>query len=493
MPTTTNADVVIEVVPQPAVDYVLTISTTSPGPAGTVAVGTTTTGAPGTSAAVTNTGTPVAAVLNFTIPRGDTGATGSSGAAATIAVGTTTTGAAGSAATVTNSGTSSAAVFNFSIPQGVAGSAGTAATIAVGTTTTGAPGSSASVTNSGTSSAAVFNFTVPQGPIGATGATGSAATVNVGTTTTGAAGSSASVTNSGTSSAAVLNFVVPQGAAGVAGAAGTPGSVWYTASGVPSSGLGINGDYYLNSANGDVYLKTSGSWAVVANIKGATGPGGALGYYGAFQDTTTQTIASTTTAYPITLNTTDEFNGVTRGTPTSKIVFANAGTYDIEWSGQFENTDTVDADARIWLRKNGTDISGTSGIISIPSKHGGVNGHVVSGWNYVLTLAANDYLELVWQASSTTVSLAYYAGGSSPTSPAAASMIVTATQVMYTQLGNLADGDKGEVTVSSSGATWTIDSGVVSTSKMGVDVTTSGKSVLTATSPMEMIAMKFLE
>lgn len=81
-------------------------------------VGTTTTGSPGTNASVSVSGTE----LSFTIPRGDTGATGATGAAATISVGTVTTGAAGSSATVTNSGTSGAAVFDFSIPQGDAGS-----------------------------------------------------------------------------------------------------------------------------------------------------------------------------------------------------------------------------------------------------------------------------------------------------------------------------------------------------------------------------------
>ena len=111
-------------------------------------------------------------------PKGDTGATGPTGpagSAATITVGTTTTGNPGTNASVTNSGTSSAAVFNFTIPRGNTGATGPqgpdgdAATIAVGTVTTGAPGTSATVVNSGTSSAAVLDFTIPRGDKGEAG------------------------------------------------------------------------------------------------------------------------------------------------------------------------------------------------------------------------------------------------------------------------------------------------------------------------------------
>jgi len=163
------------------------------GTAATVAVGSVTTGAAGSSASVSNAGTSGAAVFNFTIPRGDTGsagaqgpsgpagAAGSNGTAATVSVGSVSTGAAGSSAVVTNAGTSSAAILNFTIPRGDAGAAGangtngtngTAATVAVGSVSTGAAGSSAVVTNAGTSGAAVFNFTIPRGDTGATGATG---------------------------------------------------------------------------------------------------------------------------------------------------------------------------------------------------------------------------------------------------------------------------------------------------------------------------------
>ena len=177
----------------------------TPGPrgrdgAGTVTVGTTTTGAAGTNAFVTNTGTAQNAVLNFTIPRGETGATGPQGPQGE-------TGATG--------------------PQGPAGTAGEAATVTVGTTTTGDAGTNASVTNTGTAQNAILNFTIPRGETGATGpqgpagTAGEAATVTVGTTTTGDAGTNASVTNTGTAQNAVLNFTIPRGETGATGPQGT--------------------------------------------------------------------------------------------------------------------------------------------------------------------------------------------------------------------------------------------------------------------------------
>jgi hypothetical protein len=57
-------------------------------------------------------------------PVGPVGLTGAVGQAATIAVGTTTTGNAGTNASVTNSGTSSAAIFDFTIPRGDTGATG---------------------------------------------------------------------------------------------------------------------------------------------------------------------------------------------------------------------------------------------------------------------------------------------------------------------------------------------------------------------------------
>ena len=107
------------------------------GSAGTITIGTVTTGSSGSNAAVTNSGTSSEAVLNFNLPKGAQGQqgttgsvgakgdTGATGAGATIGIGSVSTLAEGATATVTNIGSATAAVFNFGIPMGQTGAQGT--------------------------------------------------------------------------------------------------------------------------------------------------------------------------------------------------------------------------------------------------------------------------------------------------------------------------------------------------------------------------------
>jgi hypothetical protein len=59
--------------------------------------------------------------------------------------------------------------------------------------------------------------------------------------------------------------------------------------------------------------------------------------YGAFQDTTDQTAANTTTAYAVTLDTTDYSNGVYVSN-SSRLNVRNYGIYNIQFSIQLKNT-----------------------------------------------------------------------------------------------------------------------------------------------------------
>ena len=148
--------------------------------------------------------------------------------------------------------------------------------------------------------------------------------------------------------------------------------------------------------------------------------------YGAFQSTVDQTAAAANTAYAMTLGTVDYANGVSVAS-SSRITVTDSGIWNLQWSGQFENTDSQDHDARIWLKINGTVVTGSTGYIAVPSKHGAVNGHSIVGWNYFLSLNANDYVELWWETDSTTVSIqAYPAAGNYPST---ASVIATMTFV----------------------------------------------------------------
>ena len=153
--------------------------------------------------------------------------------------------------------------------------------------------------------------------------------------------------------------------------------------------------------------------------------------YGAFQDTADQT-ATANTATVMTFNTTDYANGVSV-VSNSKLTVAQAGIYNLQFSVQFENTDVFEHDVTIWLRKDasgaGVDITGSAGLVGIPSSHGGISGHIIVGWNYFITLNANDFVEIWWSTPSTQVTIQAYAAGTSPTRPSTASVVATMTFV----------------------------------------------------------------
>ena len=63
------------------------------------------------------------------------------------------------------------------------------------------------------------------------------------------------------------------------------GAEWLSGSGAPSGGTGDDGDFYLDTATGDVYKKVSGSWGAklmtISGAQGVQGPAGPQGPTGA--------------------------------------------------------------------------------------------------------------------------------------------------------------------------------------------------------------------
>ena len=145
--------------------------------------------------------------------------------------------------------------------------------------------------------------------------------------------------------------------------------------------------------------------------------------HGAFQSSADQT-ATVNTATAMTFNVTDYSNAVSI-VSNSRITVTTAGIYNLQWSGQFENADTQLHDASVWIRVNGTDVVGSNGLISVPNKHGGIDGHTIAAWNYFVELQANQYVELWWSTDDAQVSLQAYAAGVTPTRPTTASVIAT--------------------------------------------------------------------
>jgi hypothetical protein len=184
-----------------------------------------------------------------------------------------------------------------------------------------------------------------------------------------------------------------------------------------------NGGMYVGTDTGLIYFYVNGAWITI----GDTGQSGRR--WGAFQDFTDQTHTSINTAKLITFDTIDTAYGVSidTGLTNSKITVSQAGVYNFQWSGQFTNSDTQIHDVNIWIAKNGTYVTGSNGIVSVPERHGGVNGHVLPGWNYYVELAANDYLQLYWAVTDLDVTLEFLPA--TAVHPSTASIICTISKV----------------------------------------------------------------
>ena len=146
-------------------------------------------------------------------------------------------------------------------------------------------------------------------------------------------------------------------------------------------------------------------------------------HYGAFSDTTLQAAASINTAYGMVFNTTDSSNGVSIGSPSSRLVVDYQGVYNVQFSAQLDKTSGGAGNIYIWLRKNGTNVANTASTVAIQ----GTAARTVAAWNFIIQLEPTHYVELMWATDDTSVRI--LAASATSVWPAIPSVICTITQV----------------------------------------------------------------
>ena len=182
---------------------------------------------------------------------------------------------------------------------------------------------------------------------------------------------------------------------------------------------------HFNENNGSLTIYFKKLASVLGSLLGPRGGRFMNNPYGAFQDSTDQMAANTTTAYAVTFDTTDFSNGVTLASG-SRLTVADAGIWNCQFSIQVKNTTNDGQDIEIWFRKNGTNIDNSNSRFHLPPrKSSGDPSHLIAAMNFFASMNSTDYLEIMWRVSDVGVSIEHYAAGTSPTRPATPSAIVT--------------------------------------------------------------------
>ena len=146
--------------------------------------------------------------------------------------------------------------------------------------------------------------------------------------------------------------------------------------------------------------------------------------YGAFSSYTSQSTTANT-ATLLTMSNTDFSNAVSLQ-PNSQITVENAGIYNLQFSVQIENFDNAPQDMYIWLKQNGTDIVGSTGVVGSVARKSAIDpAHDIKGWNYFLSMNANDYVQIYWSPTIATLTIPTYAASGTPTKPSTASVVAT--------------------------------------------------------------------
>lgn len=163
--------------------------------------------------------------------------------------------------------------------------------------------------------------------------------------------------------------------------------------------------------------------------RGPQGPGGDLGAYGSFYDTTDQPLVTTAAAQVVAIGTTLESRlmSITGG---NTLVLGADGTFSMTFSIQFTNASNSTQTATVWLKHEGLNYPNSARHFDVPSSHGGSPGSVVGTVNFVATGNTGEEIQIFWAGTSTDLRIDSYSNGA-PGAAATPGVMLTIQQVMF--------------------------------------------------------------
>ena len=206
------------------------------------------------------------------------------------------------------------------------------------------------------------------------------------------------------------------GTSGISGSSGTSGATFGTSG--TSGEAGTAGTSGLAGSSG-----TTG-------LSGTSGVSGASSlYYGSFYSSTTQQATVPNVKQAVMFENTVFAQGVSIQQDIdgyyTKITFANAGKYNIAFSGQLHHLGGGGSgqDIYMWFRQNGIDIPDSNTRLTVTTN----SPYIVAAWNIFVDVQAGDNIQLVGYPTSTSIIL--QASPATGTQPAIPSVILTVNQI----------------------------------------------------------------
>jgi len=174
-----------------------------------------------------------------------------------------------------------------------------------------------------------------------------------------------------------------------------------------------NGVILYDNVNGYPVVSKDGEWRQIVLADG----------YAFFGQDNSITAAAANTAYAITYDTPPMANGISLGSPASRIVFVEGGTYLLAFSAQITSTSSSTVGFRFWPRINGVDVPGSTMVANLHQN----NATLVISRTAIFQVSAGDYLEAMWATDSTSGFL--QAAAATAYAPAAPSTSLSVTRI----------------------------------------------------------------